>query len=280
MSCGFLYVATGKAYLAEAMRSARSLRSAMPSARIALITDCPAGTETTALFDSVIAHPAPSHGPGDKLVCGTLSPYERTVFLDTDTLVQSDLSPLFDVLEHHDLAAAPETMRGWHYRLPDLPDAFPEYNTGVIAFRSSPRTAAFFSAWALSYQTLALTHRFKTDQPSFRHAAFFGDARIAPLPSEFHFIAFTPNYVMWRTHLLHGREDLERLAQVINAHPSPRAYVPGLGTLAAYQGRRHWLRQGLRLLKSWTRTFLYPPKAQSHGIPDHWSAKDGSPPRP
>lgn len=258
-SCGFVYVATGPRYLAEARHSATSLLAAMPGVDIALVTDVQPDADTARLFTTVLVRPDARHQPIDKLLAWE-APFERCVFLDTDTHVCGDLADLFRVLDQFDLAAAPETLRGWHYTLPDVPLAFPEYNTGVLAFRRTPATAEFFQAWKSDYEKLHVSAGFVADQPAFRWAAFRLGIRIAPLPTEFHFITLTPNYTMWAVRLLHGRANLAALASDLNRHLGARAYVPGLGPITAFQGHKVWFTQFWRLLFRYLRisvaTFL------------------------
>jgi hypothetical protein len=257
MNEGFVYVATGGAYVAEAVASAASLRRAMPAARVALVTDTPPSPETARQFDHVIVRPEAQRSPIDKLLAWD-APFDRCVFLDTDTRVAGDLGGLFRVLDHYDLAALPEIARGWDYRLPGVPDAFAEFNTGVIAFRRTPAAAAFFSEWRSRHEKLARTEGFVSDQPAFRWVAFDGQARVASLPSEYNFISGQPNYTMWRILLLHGRDNPDVLLPRLNAGLGPRVHVPGLGLIAGFCGRRHWLAQGLRLLCTGLTTLLRP----------------------
>ncbi len=271
-SRGFVYVATGARYIAEACLSAASLRAAMPAARIALVTDAPP-LDAAHLFDTVLVRTDVQHRPIDKLLAWE-APFERCVFLDTDTHVSGDLSELFDVLETHDLAATPETLRGLHYQLPGVPGAFSEFNTGVIAFRRTAATAAFFQSWRADYQRLHASHGFVSDQPAFRWSAFRGPARVAPLPSEFHFLALTPNYVMWQVRLVHGRGDLPALSRDLNAQLGARAYVPGLGPVAGFAGRKLWLRQLVRLLVRGLR--VAGGNFGTAQAPSHWTQEERS----
>lgn len=272
-SRGFVYVATGARYIAEACVSAASLRAAMPAARVALVTDAPP-RDAAPLFDTVLVCTDVQHRPIDKLLAWE-APFERCVFLDTDTHVSGDLSELFDLLDTHDLAAAPETLRGWHYTLPGVPAPFPEYNTGVIVFRRTPAVADFFRSWRADYEALLAARGFVSDQPSFRWTAFRSPVRIAALPSEYHFIALTPNYTMWNVRLIHGRGDLAALSRDLNAHLGPRAYVPGLGPVAGFAGRKLWLHQLVRLLVRGLRVAggNFGAAAQA---PTHWTQEERS----
>ena len=61
------------------------------------------------MFTSVII--VKPHGPpgnGSKAYFLGLSPFLYTLFLDWDTAVTGELTPLFSLLQYYDLAAAPE----------------------------------------------------------------------------------------------------------------------------------------------------------------------------
>lgn len=247
MKDGFVYVATGSNYVAEAFVSAQSLRDHMPTAAVVLITDLEPTKEILSAFDQILIRTDVRRQPIDKLLCWE-APFERCIFLDTDTLVGGDLSELFSLLDRFDLAVAHETLRGLHYRLPDVPNSFPEYNTGVIVFRRNVTTENFFREWRRRFELLANSQGFVTDQPSFRLAAYETEAHIAVLPSEYHFIAGTPNYTMWQVLILHGRGDLPGLLEGLNAKLGARAYVPQLGPIYGFNGRQGWIRQTYRLL--------------------------------
>jgi hypothetical protein len=271
-TCGFVYVATGARYVAEARVSAASLRAAMPDAQIALITNLPS-EESPGLYTTVLLRTEVQCRPIDKLLAWE-APFERCVFLDTDTYVSGDLSDLFGLLENFDLAAAPETLRGLHYSLPGVPAAFAEFNTGVLAFRRNVVVEAFFKSWWEDYQRLHASHGFVADQPAFRWTAFRSPVRLAPLPSEYHFIALTPNYTMWQVRLLHGRGELAALARELNARLGARAYVPGLGPIAAFQGRKHWIRQLARLLTRGLAILLGSTRWLAPAPPAHWTEEE------
>jgi len=270
---GFVYVATGAGYVREALASVRSLRAAMPAARVALITDAPPGPADAALFETVIVRTDIQRRPIDKLLAWE-APFERCVFLDSDTHVCGDLSDLFALLDGFDLAAAPETLRGLHYTLPGVPGAFHEFNTGVIVFRHTPAVAAFFQSWRTNYEQLLAAHGFVSDQPAFRWTAFRSGVRIAPVPSEYHFIALTSNYTMWDVRLVHGRDDPAAVARELNSRLGARAYVPGLGRVEAYQGRKHWFLQLLRLLARGLRVGLGSFRRAAAPARPHWTQEE------
>ena len=256
MKNGFVYVATGLGYIDEARVSAKSLRTAMPSAHITLITDVSASADT--LFDCVILRTDITHSPADKLLA-PLAPYEKCILIDTDTHVCGDITDIFELLDSFDIAATHEHQRGWDYTLPGVPLAFSEYSTGLIAFKNDGNLSLFFSEWKNNYEKLKAEKNVKADQPSFRWTLFHSKLRIATLPSEYHFISFWPSYIMWKALVVHGRGNLREIAVEVNAKPGTRVFVPNLGVIECYRGRKHWIKQLARITYRGIRTLFHTP---------------------
>lgn len=264
---GFVYVATGSGYLEEARHSAASLRSHHPDIPICLITDH--AVTATAPFTHVVVRPDAEHRPIDKLLA-LAAPYARCVFLDTDTLVLGDLTPLFAVLDGFELAALQDVNRGWDYELPGVPVAFSEFNTGVLAFRNEPPVHEFFRTWRRHYDELLRDLKLVNDQPAFRRAVFQSRLRIAPLPSEFHFLGNYPNAALWQVRLIHARGDYARIAREANEALGARAYIPNVGVVPAYTGRRTWWLATWRLFWRMLRLVIRPPVDAAAIHPRKW----------
>lgn len=121
------------------------------------------------LFDgiSVQRWEAPSGKRGDgyaqKTFMDTLSPFDSTVFLDADTIVRGNLTPLFTPEPYGVTLTAfsdwvsngrkiPGRIKGWTDVAPDdvaemLSKPYPAINTGVLSWRNGPESAAFFREW-------------------------------------------------------------------------------------------------------------------------------------
>ena len=277
-SSGFVYVATGSGYLAEARRSAESVRQHHPNIPICLITDQEVAAD--AVFSTVQApQGCVEHKPIDKLLA-LEAPYARCVFLDTDTFVLDDLTPLFALLDRFEIAAHQDVNRGWNYTLPDVPLAFSEFNTGVLAFRNEPAVHELFRDWRRHYEELRATLGFINDQPSFRRALFHSRLRVAPLPSEFHFLGNFPNSVLWKVRLIHARGDYARIAADVNKNLGGRAYIPNVGTVPAFAGRKGWLRATLSLFFRMARLVVQPPPDSAAANPRRWWLDERPPPKP
>jgi hypothetical protein len=274
---GFVYVATGSGYLEEARRSAQSLREHNPGFPICLITDHEITVELP--FDQVVIRHDVQHKPIDKLLALHCA-FERAVFLDTDTRVCGDLSSLFTVLDQFDLAVLQDVNRGWNYALPGVPACFTEFNTGVIAFRRTPAVLDFFRQWGENHALLARTGGHVNDQPAFRQTLYFSSLRVAPLPSEFHFLANFPNSLLWKVRLIHARGDLDRMARQIDEQLGNRVYIPNVGVVPGFSGRRGWLRTTLKTTWRMLRLFFRPAPDSADANPRQWWLDEGKPPPP
>ena len=147
---GIIYSAIGDRYLAEALTSARSsLRFNHVPHQISTDQEVtPADTDPDEL--SIRTYRPGDDAFAEKIHSMAASPFERSIFLDTDTYVTNYICHLFDLLDKYDMAAA--FAPGYRGRKdPEVPTAFYELNTGVIVWRSGERTASFFADWLDTY---------------------------------------------------------------------------------------------------------------------------------
>jgi len=218
---GVLYIARGGKYVEAAVESARSVRRVTPGIPIAIATDgsVPAG------FDEAIQIDEPD-GYRAKIVGMIASPFDRTLMLDVDTYAAADVSETFRVLDAFDVAAAHAAKRvSLRVSLPfdDVPDSFPELNTGVIALRKNERVRRLLQAWLEEYDRLGWL-----DQPAFRRVVYKAtDVRLAVLPPEFNLGFWKAGYNNQHVRILHGwagRETYERVAAILNEPVTSRRY--------------------------------------------------------
>jgi hypothetical protein len=201
MDQGVIYIAMGEKYRRESAVSAKQLREYM-DVHVTMFSDQPVDNH---VFDDVRVVDDPAYGFEDKIQYIRRSPYEKTLFLDTDTYVCRQIDELFGVLEGFDIAATPEKARYGFENLPSsheyniIPAAFPEYNTGVLAFRNTSMTDDFLSNWSDRYkadrQSGHLSRTGITDQQSFRVALYHSDLRIATVPWNYNCVYRTPGYL-------------------------------------------------------------------------------------
>jgi hypothetical protein len=231
-SRGILYIATGRRHVDEMLLSARSVRRHMPGVPIVLYTDqvgLPAD-----VFDEIRRIENPRHSFIDKIAPLCDTPFERTIFLDTDTLACAPVLDLFDLLDRVDLAAAHAPYR--HDRSFVTPNCFAELNTGVLAYRRSPAMTELFQNWLRLYEKeVAETGRLDSDQPAFRAALYQAPLSVYVLPTEYNLRTVMPAFVGRCTvRIIHGRgPDLAALERWVNASRSIRLFLPSALQLSA-----------------------------------------------
>lgn len=255
---GAIYVATGERHLAEAVISLAQLRRSNPALPVALVTDA---AQPPGNWDVVLPLPDPVHGLQDKLHLRR-APWAQAVFLDTDTHVVGDLGDVFALLDGGFDLAAHQLFEGHDYQLPDVPDSFPEFNTGVIAFRNTPAVHAFFDQWTEIYASRPPPY--PTDQYSFRIAVFHSGLRHTVLTPEYNFRPLATNFAITDLRIVHGRplSALPALKEQIDVRCVHRAYVPRLGCVVSDymtlgQIARLWRATTVELILGATRPFRH-----------------------
>jgi hypothetical protein len=192
---GILYVATGKKYAQEAIKSARSFKQRMPDVPIAIFTDDATPTEKEEIFDNVIILERPKFHYLDKVEALQRTPYEKTLFLDTDTYCVESCYELFALLERFDIAAAHSPVRVSTQNNGKCPLSFPELNTGVIVYRNSREVCRVIEHWRKIF-CFQLSKGFNiNDQPAFREAVYQSSLQIGILTPEYNLRTCFPYFV-------------------------------------------------------------------------------------
>jgi lipopolysaccharide biosynthesis glycosyltransferase len=185
MSRGIIYIAFGERYVAEAIHSARSARRHSPLLPIVLFTD--RATQDVSFAEVRVVPMTHMRAKVDYLIN---TPFEQTLYLDSDTQVVQDLSDMFGLLERFDVAMAHDFSRrrkDFAQRIPAygaIPYAFPEMNSGVILYNRSAATQRLLQRW----QELFYLHKDITrgwDQGTLRIALWESEVRLHTLPVEY-----------------------------------------------------------------------------------------------
>lgn len=227
MSSGFLYVADTN-HVAEAVDSARSVKAAMTDAEIAIATDA---DSTPDVFDKSLSLGASTWDWDVRIKALKGTPFDRTVYLDTDVYAVEPVSDLFELLGTYDLAAAHAPVRqsvlltDTNLSQSRIPGGFPEFNCGVLAYRDVECVQDVFTRWIDRYQS----HREQSpqlhDQPAFREAVYNSSVRVVTLPPEYNLRLPFHGFASGEVKLLHGPvANPEYLAQRINARTDPRTF--------------------------------------------------------
>lgn len=226
-SAGVVYIATGLHFVEEALASAKSLCVHHPDLPVVLFTDIDPDF-CKEVFPEIRRIENPTRSFADKIAPLSESPFEKTVFLDTDTRICAPIGDLFDLLDRFDLVAAHAPMRvTWPQ--PAIPDSFPEVNSGVLAWRKTEKTELLFAEWKRLYgEHLASTGQ-KDDQPALRRALFESDLNLGILPPEYNFRTVIPAFAgRGPVRIIHGRHpDMASVERHLNRHKGCRVVVPG-----------------------------------------------------
>lgn len=205
-SRGVIYVASGPDYVDLARASAASLRAVEPRLPIDLFTDDP-DRPNLGMFDQVHRIAVPE--PRSKLTCMALTRFERTLFLDADTLVVGALGDLFDILERFDCALAHDVRRASSLVQEGLeqhtPYAFPQLNSGVILYRRSTVMLGFLAEWAARFRQAGVDR----DQIILKDMLWRSDLRFYVLPQEFN---------LRRVTVLDAWEPLDARPTILHSH--------------------------------------------------------------
>lgn len=181
-SAGVYFVATGTRYLKAAHEAAQNVKKHCPYIRMAVATDL-IGDVDPELFEHVIeikdAHRR------SKVDLMHQSPFDRTLYLDSDVRVLEDISHLFQILDRFDIAIAhahnrnaDRTLETW--REP-IPKAFPQLNAGIILFQMNEKVRTVLRDWSTAYSEGG----FRKDQVTLRELLWQSDLRLYVLPPEF-----------------------------------------------------------------------------------------------
>ena len=189
---GVVYVAYGGLAVSEARNSILSVRGFHPDLPVAIVSD------EDPLINGVAFLHHEDEDPGAraaKLAVCELTPFERTLYLDADTVVVSSLGGGFGLLERFDMALACDLTgadKGVLAGLDtyydeereatrrELPSPFvTQYACGMIFFRRNDSVASFFKVWREEWERW----RWR-DQGAFLRAIHRSPVRHVALPTE------------------------------------------------------------------------------------------------
>lgn len=196
---GVIYIATGSKHINLALRSARSVRSTNPQIPIHLFAN---GKQQGFQFDInpgplTSWEEIPEPHRRSKVDYMAKTPFDETLYLDTDTRVLCDLRDLFSLLEKFDIALAHAHKREIPAKQKTIristPNAFPQFNSGVFLYRRNTKTEHLFEQW----QEWFYKSNLPTDQNTLKEALWNSNIRIATLPPEYN-VRFLKYLLIWR----------------------------------------------------------------------------------
>lgn len=201
---GVTYYATGDKYINQALFSAKSLKRENDT-HVTIYTD---QDVESAYVDNIVKISASDYPFYDRITYFKQTPYEKTIYLDTDTFVAGDINPVFELLDRVDIAAAfneSHNTAAQHTKFDtveiDAPDSFPEYQCGVIGYQDNHDVQHFFDDWRDRYQPYKSENLL--DQPHFRETLFQTDVAIGTLPTEYNSLVNFGGYLHGAVKIIH-----------------------------------------------------------------------------
>ncbi|MFY0599370.1 MAG: hypothetical protein JXR03_06840 [Cyclobacteriaceae bacterium] len=238
-----MYVAVGDEYVKEAENSAKSLIKVDPNASICLISNQP---YLGVVFTNSLEVSFPVDPENAKLgylfkIIGMLeTPFERTIFVDTDTYFCDNCEELFGILEFFDLLICHDFQETSFAQIDGVDLAgYHTYNTGVIAFNSSPQVIQLIKNWRDVFQRKM--DSYWSDQPAFMDALLSNFVKVYVMQTHYNFrfrqfLTISDGNIK----ILHGRyPNMIELEKTLNKVEGYRAWDPKAWKL------RNWSR------KSW-----------------------------
>ena len=185
---GLLYITYGRKYVQAAIHSANTARNHCPGILIHMFVDQKCYEEFGFAKD-----PSPFTSVGvienphrrSKVDYISQTPFDNTLYMDSDTTVAQDISGVFGVLERFDMAATHAQRRNGNraneYWTKPIPSAYPHFNGGIILYRRTPKVVDLLRNWSVAFAESGSDH----DQATLRELIWDSDLRMATLPPEY-----------------------------------------------------------------------------------------------
>ena len=183
-SRGVLYIAFNEPFIKEALISAESVKKHNPNIDITFFSDRMVDSDFVDECKVISVNHIRA-----KVDYVDQTPYDETIFLDTDTIINHDISEMFGILEKfdfaicHDLARKRESICSKIPEYSQIPYCFPEVNPGVMVFKKNEKVLNFFKSWREIFYKYF--YNWPYEQPTFRTALWHSDMNYYILPTEY-----------------------------------------------------------------------------------------------
>jgi hypothetical protein len=216
--CGVLYVAFGEQYRREALASIAAIRRFHPHLPCCIITDSNIEPLPSHVRILLRAPEAKQHFRAKPRYLPE-SPFDRTLFLDTDTTTVRHIEDLFRLLNRFDIGVYMLPAYIYNQKYGYLTWA----NSGVILFRRCKAVSEAFDRWLalldqeIAGEVSAPSHLPLSDDAHLMHAICEAEARLVPLPASMNFHILYPIVTASPIHIVHGRHpDPDGLARLMD----------------------------------------------------------------
>ena len=247
MSKGFIYVANQEKFLKEAIISAKSLKRFSNIPIAVILTENLVGNDLEIFDDTIIVNELQKYTYLSKIIGMQNTPYDKTIFLDSDTFICSSIDNLFDLLYYFDFSTTIESKRHTTSKKDLLlKNILPEFNTGVIVYNNNDVMAKVFKDWFEKCNEWQI----KNDMPGFRESILINcrEVRFSILPSEFNLHGLkTMTLIYGEVKVIHERygvglnsltpycqsfNKMDKLAYNLNIITYKRLYIKYIGLIS------------------------------------------------
>jgi hypothetical protein len=190
LKLGVLYLAFGRAYLAMALNSLKTFRNNNSSIPVCIITNVTDKYPEFEWWNPKIdkwkyIELDITKNRNIKTALYDYTPFEKTIYLDTDTEVVRDITEADYFLDYFDICIKPTTPRdpetkGRHIVLDGKVKVseLPHWNSGIIFFRKNKHVEDFFKIWSQKFNEY---FEAEGDQTSLVDAIFFSKCKLLSL---------------------------------------------------------------------------------------------------
>lgn len=244
---GFLYVANKQKFLDEALLSLKSLRRFNKEPVCLVCTPDLETKDVLDAFDVVITDSSlDNYSYMAKVVGIQQTPFQKTVFLDSDTFITDTISELFDILDIADFACTSEAkMHSFNKLIENYKNVFPEFNTGIVVYRNNTIMQTLIKDWL----DICQKNNVLIDMPVFREAVLknYNNVKYVVLPEVYNLHGFKSMVMLYgKVKIIHERLSYKRgyitpyfgpfdymdaFAKRINKHHYKRLYIPKIGII-------------------------------------------------
>ena len=166
MRKGGLYLAFGYGHLVLALLSIYSFRLSNPNLSIHLITNIDVPFDRLDFWNPDLCSVKILPWTDDrnrevKTNLNSYTPFERTIFIDADTIILRTLFPLLSFLDEFDLCIKlnnrpqlKKTKKGDVIYKNFSTEDLPHWNSGIVVFKKNDSVDLFFDSWATSFKEI------------------------------------------------------------------------------------------------------------------------------
>ena len=199
-------------YLDYNIKSAESVKKHMPKLDITLCSPFKSDEIDSDCFDNFVVYDNKDIGDNwiFKMELLIKTPYDQTMFVDSDTYFCDSVVELYELLDRFDFVT---TLEHQYAHEQKYLQGFPQINGGMFLWNNNDKMEWLFEE-AIRFKT---RKKRGSDQAALRHALYYSDVRYAIVPWEYNCHYHYPGYLCGKVKLLHAKsDDFERDEKLFN----------------------------------------------------------------